>query len=51
MGRTAASVDNFDLGCNYTVEMFRKATYLVALKASRMNNMNSESSGYNEKVV
>merc|ERR1719495_1363083 len=29
----------------------RKATYLVALKASRMNNMNSESSGYNEKEV
>jgi len=29
----------------------RKATYLVALKASRMNNMNSESSGYNEKEL
>jgi len=29
----------------------RKATYLVALKASRMNNMNSESGGYNEKEL
>jgi len=29
----------------------RKATYLVALKASRMNNMNSETGGYNEREL
>ena len=30
---------------------FRKATYLVALKASRMNNLNSDSGVFNEKEL
>ena len=31
--------------------MFRKATYLVALKASRMNHLNSDSGVFNEKEL
>ena len=32
-------------------EIFRKATYLVALKASRMNNLNSDSGVFNDKEI
>ena len=36
---------------NENICFFRKATYMVALKASRMNNMNSEQDGYNEREL
>ena len=33
------------------LKIFRKATYLVALKASRMNNLNSDSGVFNDKEL